>query len=158
MNMMTGTAEMALANAGLVEGSLVQTLTGLRPVETLQPGDRIVTRAGAMVLRHVDVRTERHARLVRISACALGDNRPDEDIVVAADQPILVRDWRAAALAGVDRAMIPAGRLADGEYIRTEARRSVRIHQLRFDAPVAIYAQGLELACEMAPELARIAV
>ena len=136
------------ANTGLVEGSTVMTLTGARPVQSLRTGDRIITRAGALVLRDIDVRTERHARLVRISASALGHERPDEDIVVAADQPILVRDWRAQALAGVPSAMIPAARLTDGEYIRAEARRDTRVFRLIFDQPAVIYAQGLEFGCE----------
>ncbi|MGQ0565917.1 MAG: Hint domain-containing protein [Gemmobacter sp.] len=136
------------ANTGLVEGSIVMTLKGARAVEALAPGDRIVTRAGALVLRDIAVRRDRHARLVRISASALGNERPDEDIVVAADQPILVRDWRAQALAGAAQAMIPAARLADGEYIRAEARRDIRVFRLVFDQPAVIYAQGLEFGCE----------
>ena len=139
---------MQIANTGLVEGSSVMTLTGARPVEGLRPGDRIITRAGALVLREIEVRCERQARLVRISASALGNERPDEDIVVAADQPILVRDWRAAALAGTAVAMIPAARLADGIYIRAEARRDTRVFRLIFDQPAVIYAQGLEFGCE----------
>jgi hypothetical protein len=136
------------ANMGLVEGSMILTLTGPRAVETLREGDRIVTRSGAMVLRGVEVRVMRHARLVCVSASALAPDRPEEDITLAADQPILVRDWRAAALAGAPQAMIPADRLADGEYIRAEARRDTRIFTLHFDRPAVIYAQGLELGCE----------
>ena len=136
------------ANTGLVEGSTVMTLAGAKAVEALRAGDRILTRAGALVLRGIEVRCERHARLVRISASALGNERPDEDITVAADQPILVRDWRAQALTGTDRAMIPAARLADGEYIRAEARRDVRLYRLSFDMAAVIYAQGLEFGCE----------
>ena len=135
-------------NTGLVEGCTVMTLTGAKVVQDLRAGERVITRSGALVLRDIDMRTESHARLVRISASALGNERPDEDITVAADQPILVRDWRAQALTGTDRAMIPAARLADGEYIRAEARRDVRIFRLCFDTPAVIYAQGLEFGCE----------
>ncbi|QYK40252.1 MAG: Hint domain-containing protein [Paracoccaceae bacterium] len=136
------------AGYGLTEGSTVQTLRGPQPVENLRPGDRIVTRAGALRLTEVEERIVARARLMRVSASALGPDRPEADIVLAADQPILLRDWRAPALAGTDRAMIPATRLADGEYIRAEARRDVRLFLLRFDVPAVIYAQGLELACE----------
>jgi hypothetical protein len=136
------------ANMGLVEGSMILTLMGPRAVETLRTGDRIVTRSGAMVLRGVEARVMRHARLVRVTASALAPERPEEDVTLAADQPILVRDWRATALAGAPQAMIPADRLADGEYIRAEARRDTRIFALHFDRPAVIYAQGLELGCE----------
>lgn len=133
---------------GLAEGSLVMTLSGPRAVEALNPGDRVITRAGALRIRGLRVRTEARARLVRVCASALGHDRPEDEIVIAADQPLLVRDWRARAIAGTDRAMIPAGRLADGEYIRAEARRNMRLFLPVFDQPAVIYAQGLELACE----------
>ncbi len=143
-----GAADCATGNVGLVEGTTVLTLRGAVPVESLRPGDRVITRAGAMTLTSVTGRTEPRGRLVRISASALGSERPEEDMCVAADQPILVRDWRAPALAGAERAMIPAGRLADGEYIRAEARREVRIWTLGFARSAVIYAQGLEFGCE----------
>jgi hypothetical protein len=133
---------------GLAEGALVMTLRGPMAVETLVPGDRILTRSGALQLHSVDVRVEPRARMVRISAAALGPDRPEADITLAADQSILVRDWRAQALTGSDRAMIPAARLADGEYIRAVAARDVRIFSLHFAVPAVIYAQGLELTCD----------
>lgn len=39
------------APMGLEAGTMVLTLTGARAVETLRAGDRIITRAGACVLR-----------------------------------------------------------------------------------------------------------
>jgi hypothetical protein len=136
------------AAGGLAEGAEVLTPAGAVAVETLAPGDRIVTRAGTRVLRGVSMRELRRARLVRISARALGPDRPERDVAVAADQPMLVRDWRARALRGVDRALMPAARLADGEYIRAEARSGARLYTLHFDAPEVIYVHGLELGCE----------
>lgn len=133
---------------GLAEGALVMTLTGPVPVEHLVPGDRILTRSGALRLQAVEVRTEPRARMVCVSAAALGPDRPEADITLAADQPILVRDWRAPALAGAEKALIPAGRLVDGEYIRSVALRDTRIFALHFAVPAVIYAQGLELTCD----------
>lgn len=135
---------------GLAEGSMILTLRGAVPVETLRPGDKVVTRSGARKLTEIAFRTEARARLVRISASALGHDRPEQDIVISADQPILMRDWRAKVLTGADRAMIPATRLVDGEYIRHAARRDMRLYTLHFDTPAVIYAQGLELGCEAA--------
>lgn len=132
---------------GLAEGSEVLTLSGIRRVEDLRAGDRIVTRGGARVLRGVTAREAEGTGLVRVCAAALGHARPEADIVLAADQPILVRDWRAPALAGQERALIAAGRLIDGQYIRAEPARPLRLWSLQFDGPAVIYAQGLELAC-----------
>lgn len=137
--------------AGLLEGTPVLTLTGTVPVEALSAGDRVVTRTGALRLRSVTAQTVARARMVRIADSALGKDRPEADIVIAEGQPILVRDWRARALADADRAMIPAVRLIDGAYIRAEARRDAVFYALTFDVPAVVYACGLELACEGAP-------
>ena len=135
------------ATYGIVEGTSVLTLRGTVPVEMLEPGDRIVTRAGALRLERVALRRETCPRLVRVAASALAPERPEADIVLASDQPILVRDWRAGALAGQPQALMPAGRLADGEYIRPEPADEARIYTLHFAVPAVIYAHGLELAC-----------
>ncbi len=134
------------APGGLAEGAEVLTLSGLKPVETLAPGDRVVTRGGARVLRGLSCRTVQGGS-VRVSAQALGHDRPEADIVLSAGQQVLLRDWRARAMTGQDRALLPVGRLVDGEYIRAEAPGPQRLYTLHFDAPAVIYAQGLELAC-----------
>ncbi|MCP3969310.1 MAG: hypothetical protein GY717_03150 [Rhodobacteraceae bacterium] len=43
----------AMAAIGLARGTEVMTLTGIRPVESLSEGDRIITRAGACPLHGV---------------------------------------------------------------------------------------------------------
>lgn len=141
-------------NTGLAEGTRVMTLRGPVAVQDLVPGDRIITRAGALALQSVGCRTEPRARLMRISAAALGADRPDDDLTIAADQPILVRDWRGPALAGAPQALITAARLADGEYIRAEAQREARLYRLHFAVPAVVYVQGLELAFLPAPAVA----
>jgi hypothetical protein len=138
------------AVAGLLQGTPVLTMQGAVPVEDLAVGDRVVTRAGMLCLRSVEAHSVTRARMVRIVDSALGKDRPEADIVMAEGQPILVRDWRARALADSDRAMIPAGRMIDGEYIRAEAQRDAVFYALHFDVPAVVYACGLELACEPA--------
>lgn len=135
-------------NHGIVEGTPIMTLRGAVAVESLRAGDRVVTRAGALRVVAVERRVERMARLVKVSASALGHDRPEDDMWIAANQPVLVRDWRARALANADRAMIPAIRLCDGEYIRADVRRDAAIWTLHFEAPAVVFAGGLELGCE----------
>lgn len=136
--------------AGLLQGTPVMTMLGAKAVEDLAVGDRVITRHGAMRLRAVEMHALPRARMVRVVDSALGKDRPEADIVIAEGQAILVRDWRARALADADRAMIPAMHLIDGEYIRAEAQRNATIYALRFDEPAVVYACGLELACEAA--------
>jgi hypothetical protein len=131
---------------GLAAGTIVLTLAGALPVEHLTAGDRIITRAGARSLRAIRSEAVASARMVRVSASALGIDQPEDDLLLAADQPVLIRDWRAKAMKGVSQAMMPASTLVDGEYIRAEAVSGQRIFTLEFDVPVVIYAGGLELA------------
>ncbi len=131
----------------VLAGTPVLTLDGALPVEYLQPGDRILTRAGARRLVQVAVSVVRNARVVRIAHGTLGVDCPTEDVTVSAAQQILVRDWRAKAMFGQPQAMVAAARLADGEYIRAETLPEARFFTLTFENDAVIYAGGLELAC-----------
>lgn len=140
---------------GMVAGTMVRTMDGVLPVDYLTPGDRIVTRAGARRLTSVSVVHRKQVALVRVRASTMGHDRPDQDILLAPGQPVLIRDWRAQALYGVPVAAIPASRLVDGEFVSLEVRHNVRLYILRFDEDEVIYAEGLELACPaFLPELA----
>ncbi len=132
---------------GITAGTGVLTLEGEMPVQFLAVGDRVITRSGAKVLKDIKVTVVRDAAMVRISASALGHDRPEEDMFVAPCQPVLVRDWRAKALYGREVAMVEAQRLADGDYIRKEVVAEVRLFTLVFDREEVVYAGGLELAC-----------
>lgn len=134
---------------GLLQGTPVLTLDGELPVEFLEPGDRILTRAGSRRLKSVEVSIVRNARMMRVGASTLGRERPEEDLLLPASQPVLVRDWRAKALAGTAQAMIAVSKLADGEYIRGEIVAEARLFTLGFEEEVVIYAGGLELGCPM---------
>ena len=131
----------------VLAGTSVLTLDGELPVEYLQPGDRVLTRAGMRRLAQVAVTVVQNARVVSIAHGTLGVDRPAEDVTVSAAQEILVRDWRAKTMFGTNAAMIPASRLADGEYIRAFTMTEARLFTLSFDEDVVIYAGGLELAC-----------
>ncbi|MFX0544698.1 Hint domain-containing protein [Roseovarius sp. S1116L3] len=139
------TLEAPLEPAGVLSGSIILTLDGEIPVEHLVPGDRIITRdSGAAVL----VAAHRHimrVRAVRILAGSLGDTRPDRDVVLPEGQQVLVRDWRAKALFGLRQVAAPAHALIDGEFITSEGVATMTLHELRFETPHVIYADGLEL-------------
>ncbi len=141
-------ATRTLPRCGVAAGTSVLTLRGAVPVETLVPGDKVITRNGARSLVSVEMAMLETAPVVRISKGVLGKDRPEAEMIVAPAQPILIRDWRARAMTGLDQAVMLAERLADGEYIRTETREDVRLVTLRFETAQVIYAAGLELACE----------
>lgn len=132
--------------SGLLAGSKVMTAKGERCVSTLRPGDRVITRdRGMAVLEDIRAR-EVTAQLVKITARALGHNRPEDDTVLPAGQRVLIRDWRAKAVFGSRHALVPAERLVDGEFITLDATAVVTLYDLLFDDPHVLYVDGLELA------------
>lgn len=142
----TGDADTRL-QTGMIAGTTILTLDGALPIEHLAPGDRVVTRdSGIAVLKAIKVRKTK-ARMIRIKAGTLGANRPDGEMVLPADQNILIRDWRAKAIYGQKRAVVPAAKLIDGEFISEHApSANVTLFDLEFDTPHIVYADGLELS------------
>lgn len=132
---------------GIAGGTVLATLEGYLPVDFIEPGDRVVTRAGMRIVR--EVRVHRYSgNTVTITASALGHDRPEQDLVLPASTPVLIRDWRAGAIFGQDQAMVPASRLVDGEYIIASKILGLRLYELLFDEPEVIYAEGVELGCD----------
>ncbi|WP_083947660.1 Hint domain-containing protein [Phaeovulum vinaykumarii] len=133
---------------GLAQGTLILTLDGALPVEHLVPCDRVITRAGMRRVVAVEALSTRTAsrRQVRVAPGALGHNRPDRALILAADTPVFVRDWRAQALCGAAQGCVPAERLIDGEFV-TECDAPTRLFRLIFDSDQVIYADGVEIGC-----------
>ncbi|MDG3042920.1 Hint domain-containing protein [Roseicyclus marinus] len=135
------------APMAIAPGTPVLTLDGALPIEHLYPGDRLVTRHGARALVAIDrVTLMAGTPIVQVTKNALG-GRPERDLWLPATQRLVIRDWRAKALYGQAQVCIPAGQLADGEFIRlTELAEDVTGFALRFGRPEVFYADGLELA------------
>lgn len=132
-------------------GTMVLTLDGALPVQFLAIGDRVITRAGARVLRDVRVTVLTDARLVRVSARSLTPDSPQDDVILPPDQPVFIRDWRALAMLGDRQGVVMVRKLMDGEHIRAEQFDEMRMFTLRFDREEVIYAGGLELVCTPEP-------
>lgn len=112
----TDPASERIGAGGIAAGSRIMTLDGAIAVEFLNPGDRIVTRSGMKVLRQIRAGLARGA-VIRIGQGSLGHDRPEQPLLLAANTPVLVRDWRAQTLYGAVQALVPVCRLADGEMI-----------------------------------------
>lgn len=141
------TAAGALALTGVLEGTRIRTLDGILPIEFLQPGDRIVTRSGALRLVAVSVLRRRVVDLVRIRASVLDRDHPETDLLLAPGQSLVIRDWRARVLHNAPAAIVTADSLVDGEFVVRETHGAVRLFSLRFAEDEVIWAEGLELDC-----------
>ena len=144
-------------HAGIVAGSIIFTAEGEIPVEYLSPGDKVVTRDSGMVTL-LDTFIHRiSAQAVAIKAGSLGHTRPDHNVIVPAEQNILVRDWRAQSMFGKAQTIVQAGDLIDGEFITDLGARDLHLVHLTFDRQHVIYADGLEISVPLAKDLSAIA-
>lgn len=143
---------------GLVAGSIVMTLKGEMPVESLEQGDRIITRDAGMAVIRATRRKTVICDIVAIMAGTLGHTRPERDVILPAGQRVLIRDWRAKAMTGQEQALIPARDLVDGEFVQLRKNVSVTVYEIELERAQVIYADGLEVVSHIsAEELARTA-
>ena len=131
----------------LPAGSRVLCARGEMLVETLEPGERIITRDHGMVRIRDVVRgmIARGAPMVLIPAGAMGRGRPERDMLLPPDQPVALRDWRARTIFGAREARVAAERLVDGAVIRHVPSEGGAVWSLVLDRPSAIYVDGLEV-------------
>ena len=136
----------AVMDTGLIHGSLLLTLDGEMPVEFISVGDKLITRdTGISKVEHIQ-RSTRAVHTIAIAAGSLGDTRPEHDALLAGDQMVLIRDWRARALFNSERALVAARALVDGEFITDLGMRETTIYQIFCDGPHILYCDGLELS------------
>ncbi|WP_299029552.1 Hint domain-containing protein [uncultured Sulfitobacter sp.] len=139
-------APYATRDTGLLQGTTLLTLEGEMPVEFISVGDKIITRdSGIARVEHIQ-RTTRKVHTIALAAGSLGHTRPERDATLAGDQMCLIRDWRAQALFGADRALVAARTLVDGEFIRDLGMQEQTLFQIFCDGPHILYADGLEVS------------
>lgn len=146
----------ASGRVGLVQGSMVRTPTGDRPVDTLTPGDLVMTRdhdaqpllwLGRSQIGGARLHAMPDLRPVRIRAGALGRGRPLADLSVLPDHRIMIDGPRASALFDEGEVLVAARDLVDDRAIhRDHSRRELWLYQLFFAQPQILLANGLE--CE----------
>lgn len=131
----------------LPAGSRVLTSRGEAAIETLVPGDRVITRDHGMALVHdvIHTRVSPGTPMVMVPANAMGAARPERDIALPPDQPLVLRDWRARTIFGAHEARVAVARLVDGSVIRFTRTKGCEVYSLVLDRPSALYVDGLEI-------------
>lgn len=142
----------ARTEGGIVHGTLVLTQRGEVGVQDLRPGDKVISRNAGLARLTGMLQRCVTLNMISVTAGSLGHTRPEQDMCLPAGQQVLIRDWRADAMFGKPRALVPARDLVDGEFILDIGPCRERIYHLQFDCPQVIYAGGLELACGDWPE------
>ncbi|WP_102225832.1 Hint domain-containing protein [Acidimangrovimonas sediminis] len=127
-----------------VAGTLIRTPEGLRPVETLLPGDLVVTHDnGVRPLRWIGSRTVPGMGTntpVRFARGAIGNAR---DLYVSPQHRMLISGWRAELLCGEDEVLAAALHMVNGDTITRAPRREVTYVHLLFDRHEIVEAEGV---------------
>ncbi len=139
-------ARPALAALALCEGAMVLTLDGDCAVEDLTPGARVITRDSGMARLVALTFAREEAEVICVKAGSLGQNRPEYDSTILSGTALHLRDWRAKAFRGTERANIRAEELVDDQFVLRGEARTRRVVTLVFDRPHILYVDGLELA------------
>ena len=124
-------------------GTLIETATGPRAVETLAAGDLIRTLdSGLRPLAWTGgqaVSAMGSLAPVVFEAGAVGNAR---QLVVSPQHRMLVEGWRAELLFGAERVLVPAKALVNGRDVRRCLGRSVEYRHLMFEGHEVIIAEG----------------
>lgn len=138
--------------ACFVAGTLIDTPDGARPIQTLEPGDLVLTHegearpirwVGGRVVTTPELEANPKLRPVRIRAGALGAGLPLRDLLVSRQHRILVRSKIAERIFGTPEVLVPAIRLVQLEGISVEtAVTQVGYFHLLFDRHEVVLSEG----------------
>ena len=132
-------------------GCQIVTDRGLRPVESLAEGDRVVTRdnglqtirwAGHKTVSAADLAGQRDLRPILIRAGALGDNLPDRDMMVSPNHRMLVGRARTALYFEDHEVLVAAKHLVDGQKIQVVQPQGLTYHHILFDHHQVVMSDG----------------
>jgi len=135
-------------------GTWIETLTGLKLVETLQIGDRVRTRdhgfqrlrwIGRRALSADEVAARPQLRPIRIAARALGVDVPLADLFVSPQHRLLVRSPIVQRMFDTHEVLVAAKHLIGLPGIAvSEAVTPVDYFHIAFDAHEIVFANGAE--------------
>jgi len=150
-------ADPAFIPAGVIcftSGTRIATPDGPRTIEMIRPGDRISTKddgaqevlwTGARRMSGARLYALPHLRPVRIRAGAMGEARPESDLIVSPQHRMLVTGAQAQALFNHDEVLVAAADLIDDRTVLTEtALREVTYVHLMTARHQIVWANGLE--------------
>ncbi|MCF6234377.1 MAG: Hint domain-containing protein [Rhodobacteraceae bacterium] len=136
-------------------GTNILTPDGPVAIETLEIGDRVITRdhgmqmirwIGATTLSAGYIAARPDLRPVLIRKDALGVGQPEQDMRLSRQHRILVRDWRAEMMFGVEGGvLVPAHSLCnDSSVLLERPSEDVTYIHMAFDDHEVVYADGIE--------------
>lgn len=135
-------------------GTRIATPDGPRLIESLRPGDPVLTRDNGpqevQWLGHRRMSGARlyampHLRPIRFRAGAVGMDEPDRDLIVSPQHRMLIRGPRARALFNVDEVLVEAADLVNDHTILVDrSLREVTYVHVLLERHNVIWANGLQ--------------
>lgn len=127
-----------------VRGTLIETEYGPLPIETLRPGDRVMTLDnGPMTIRWIgnsEFDASGYHAPVRFAAGVLGNYR---DLYVSPLHRILINNHNNSLFFGDPQVLVSAKYLVNGKTVRFDPRPTVRYYHLALDSHQAIFSEGI---------------
>ena len=132
-------------------GTLIATDRGMKPVETLKRGDRLVTRdnglkriywAGKRSFTYHDLMEAEGLRPILVRAGSFGDGYPMRDMVVSPQHRFLVGPRTSPLMGGENEALVAARHLVDHRKVKPAAMLGVTYIHLLLNAHEVILANG----------------
>ena len=135
-------------------GTRIDTPDGQRLIEDIRPGDRINTKddgaqeviwTGQRRMTGARLHAMPHLRPIRIRAGAMGEDRPEHDLLVSPQHRMLIKSAPSLSLFNQPEVLIAASDLVDGNMILTDtALREVTYIHLMTERHQIVWANGLE--------------
>ena len=135
-------------------GTRIATAKGLVRIETLRPGDKILTRdngeqeilwSASRRMTGARLYAMPHLRPIRFKAGALGIDRPDEDLIVSPQHRMLLQGAWARSLFNTDEVLVKAEDLQNDTTICVDhTLREVTYTHILLPQHNIIWANGLE--------------
>jgi Hint domain len=135
-------------------GTWLRTPVGPRLIDAIRPGDMIDTKdngpqqviwTGRRRMTGARLFAMPHLRPIRIRAGAMGEDRPDSDLLVSPGHRMLVRGRRAMSLFNTDEVLVAARDLVNDRAVCIDsALPEVTYIHLMTEAHQIVWANGLE--------------
>ena len=132
-------------------GMMIATPTGERAVETLQAGDRVITRdnglqeirwIGSRQIEGRELAAASHLRPILIRAGALGEGLPERDMLVSPNHRVLVANDRTALYFDEHEVLVAAKHLVNGRTVQQLPSLGTTYIHFMFDAHEVVLSNG----------------
>ena len=127
-----------------VAGTLIRTPGGDVPVETLRPGDLVLTHDdGPQPLRWIGCRRVEASGAFAPIEISAGTFGPHRRLLVSPQHRVMIRDAMAELLFGEAEVLVAAGDLVNGRSVRVRPGGEVEYVHILFDRHQVVWSEGL---------------